>query len=116
MSDAPISAFSQGYSASVAGRIYGWANFSREHGWYDYQVESGQIISPFINGTWGEPGKKSVLAAMRQRHFGRWNTAFCDGHVQAHKTTELFNYNDDEVLSLRNKDNLPHRENLPNPP
>jgi prepilin-type N-terminal cleavage/methylation domain-containing protein/prepilin-type processing-associated H-X9-DG protein len=116
MSDALIAAYYQDYSEAVKGKIYGWANFSRPVGWWDYEVESGQVVSPFPIGTWGPAGQKAVLAAIRQRHLGKWNTFFCDGHVQAHKTKELFDFNDDNVLSLRNKDNLPHRELLPNPP
>jgi len=34
---------------------------------------------------------------------------FCDGHVSNFRTKELFNYSDDSVVSLWNKDGLPHR-------
>jgi prepilin-type processing-associated H-X9-DG protein len=103
ISDAPL-------AATFAADIYGWADFSREVGFYDYQIEYGQATSPPVEGVWGPIGKRNVLAAIRKRHFGKWNVVFCDGHVQAHRTKQLFNYNDDAVFSLRNKDNLPHRE------
>jgi len=61
-------------------------------------------------GQWGDLGVARMRAAIKHRHLGKWNVLFCDGHVRAHSTAELFNFNDDEVLRLRNKDNLPHRE------
>jgi prepilin-type processing-associated H-X9-DG protein len=109
ISDAPI-------AATYEGTIYGWAEFSRQEGFFDYEVESGQVVSPEIDGVWGEIGKQRVLSAIRKRHFGKWNAAFCDGHVQIYKTKELFDYRNDAGLSLRNKDNLPHREIVPSVP
>jgi len=47
--------------------------------------------------------------AMRQRHRGRWNVAFCDAHVEAGKIKQFFRFSDDQVVSLWNRDNLPHR-------
>jgi prepilin-type processing-associated H-X9-DG protein len=52
-------------------------------------------------------------AFIRRRHSGRWNRVFCDGHVQLFKTRELFDYHSDPVLQRWNRDNLPHRDNLP---
>ncbi|HWW02734.1 MAG TPA: prepilin-type N-terminal cleavage/methylation domain-containing protein [Candidatus Acidoferrum sp.] len=49
---------------------------------------------------------------IRRRHGGRWNMAFCDGHVGAFKTRELYGYHSDQVLQRWNRDHLPHRENL----
>ena len=109
ISDAPL-------AATPAADIFGWTDFSREIGFYDYQVESGQDISPVVEGVWGSTGKRNVLAAIRKRHFGKWNVVFCDGHVEGRRTKELFNYNDDAVFSLRNKDHLPHREMFLNRP
>jgi prepilin-type N-terminal cleavage/methylation domain-containing protein len=103
VSDAPL-------GATYAADLYGWTDFSREVGFYDYQVESGRDISRIVDGVWGSAGKRNVVSAIRKRHAWKWNVVFCDGHVQAHRTRDLFNYNDDTVLSLRNKDNLPHRE------
>ena len=54
--------------------------------------------------------EKHLQTAIKNRHLGKWNVMFCDGHVREQATAELFNFNDDEVLRLRNKDHLPHRE------
>jgi len=92
--------------------IYGWSDFSRYEGFNDYRAVVGQPIlaSPGM-GTWPD-GEKLVAQSIKRRHLGRWNIAYCDGHVQTHTTKEIFDYTDDEVLKLRNKDNLPHREFL----
>ncbi|MDB6038693.1 MAG: prepilin-type N-terminal cleavage/methylation domain, partial [Verrucomicrobiales bacterium] len=50
--------------------------------------------------------------AMLQRHGGRWNQLFCDGHVENGNLEKFFDYRKDEVLKLWNRDNLPHREQL----
>ena len=93
--------------------IYGWSDFSRYEGFQDYGIDIGQIIGPSPGmGPWSQSGSQLVQAAIRQRHLGRWNVAYCDGHVQTQRTKEVFDYTDDAVLSLRNKDNLPHREFL----
>ncbi len=104
ISDAPLAP-----TVIPAGNIYGWTDFTRYEADYDYNVELG-INTPAMDGVWGAIGKKNVRVAIKQRHLGKWVVVFCDGHVQTKKTAELFNYNDDAVLSLRNKDNLPHRE------
>jgi prepilin-type N-terminal cleavage/methylation domain-containing protein len=92
--------------------IYGWSDFSRYEGWNDYNAEIGQPMYPSPGmGTW--PGGRDVVAnSIRRRHFARWNIAYADGHVSTHKTKDIFNYTDDEVLKLHNKDNLPRRELL----
>jgi prepilin-type processing-associated H-X9-DG protein len=55
----------------------------------------------------------AALAKRRQRHGGRWNILFCDGHVELLKTRTAFDYHQDEVLRLWNYDHQPHRELLP---
>jgi prepilin-type N-terminal cleavage/methylation domain-containing protein/prepilin-type processing-associated H-X9-DG protein len=60
-----------------------------------------------------QDGDKSLNVqdiAMLQRHGGRWNQVFCDGHVENGKLETFFNYQNDAVLKLWNRDNLPHRE------
>jgi prepilin-type N-terminal cleavage/methylation domain-containing protein/prepilin-type processing-associated H-X9-DG protein len=59
-----------------------------------------------------EPWASSCRVAMRKRHFGRWNVAFCDGHVENMKIWELYGRGDNQ-LRRWNNDNLPHRELLP---
>jgi prepilin-type N-terminal cleavage/methylation domain-containing protein/prepilin-type processing-associated H-X9-DG protein len=94
--------------------VLGHSVFDPDDGFLDYEVESGRIVSP--GNLWGLSGNQNVLTAIRGRHSGRWNVVFCDGHVRGHKTAELFDYTSDAVLSLWNKDNLPHREMQANPP
>ena len=47
--------------------------------------------------------------AMLRRHGGRWNEAFCDGHVENGGPETFFDFRNDEVLKLWNRDNQPHR-------
>ena len=47
--------------------------------------------------------------SVAQRHGGKWNMVFCDGHVSSLGTRDLFQFTDNSVLSLWNKDGLPHR-------
>jgi prepilin-type N-terminal cleavage/methylation domain-containing protein/prepilin-type processing-associated H-X9-DG protein len=92
--------------------VYGWSDFSRYEGFNDYRAEMGQTIYPSPGmGTW-PTGRELVARSIKRRHFGRWNIAYCDGHVQTQTTKEIFDYTDDDVLKLRNKDHLPHRELL----
>lgn len=48
--------------------------------------------------------------AMLRRHGNRWNMLFCDGHVQSARPQKFFNHKSDDVLSLWNRDNRPHRQ------
>src|SRR4029077_16327014 len=41
----------------------------------------------------GLPVNDGAFGAMNQRHGGRWNIVFCDGHVEGLKPSDLFNYN-----------------------
>lgn len=92
--------------------VYGWSDFSRYEGFNDYRAETSQSIYPSPGmGTW-PTGRELVARSIKRRHLGKWNIAYCDGHVQTHTTKEIFDYSDDEVLKLHNKDNLPHREIL----
>jgi prepilin-type N-terminal cleavage/methylation domain-containing protein/prepilin-type processing-associated H-X9-DG protein len=45
---------------------------------------------------------------MLVRHGGRWNMAFCDGHVEVGKGQKFFNAYSDDVLRLWNIDHQPH--------
>ena len=92
-------------------RIYGWSDYSRYEGFQDYAIGQDTNGLPEM-GYWTPAGKQFVLSAIRKRHLNRWNVAYSDGHVLTQKTREIFDYTDDEVLRLRNKDNLPHRELL----
>jgi prepilin-type N-terminal cleavage/methylation domain-containing protein/prepilin-type processing-associated H-X9-DG protein len=49
------------------------------------------------------------LSADQRRHNGaRRNIVFCDGHVESLGLPQLFNYQNDAVMSLWNSDFLPH--------
>jgi prepilin-type processing-associated H-X9-DG protein len=47
----------------------------------------------------------------RQRHNGKGNVSFCDGHVESIKLPRLFGV-EDASLRRWNNDHLPHRERL----
>jgi prepilin-type N-terminal cleavage/methylation domain-containing protein/prepilin-type processing-associated H-X9-DG protein len=95
--------------------VYGWSDLSRYEGFNGYRAEMGQSILPApAMGNW-PTGRQLVAQSIKRRHLGKWNIAYCDGHVQTHTTKEIFDYSDDEVLKLRNKDNRPHREFLEMP-
>lgn len=49
---------------------------------------------------------------IKKRHQNRWNFVCCDGHTQILPTRRFFNYKDDELLKLWNRDHLAHRELL----
>lgn len=59
------------------------------------------------------PASAGAVAKRHQRHGGRWNVLFCDGHIENLKTKSLFDYHQDDVLKQWNYDNLPHRELMP---
>jgi prepilin-type processing-associated H-X9-DG protein len=48
----------------------------------------------------------------RQRHQGKANVVFCDGHVESPTLAFLFEDTSDAALARWNRDHLPHRENL----
>ena len=58
-------------------------------------------------------GEAAALGKRRQRHGGRWNVLFCDGHVQTLTTRALFDYSQDAVLQQWNYDSQPHRDLMP---
>ena len=54
---------------------------------------------------------KGVVRATRNRHNGRYNISFCDGHVEAIHRDQLFRQSDD-ALKRWNNDNQPHADLL----
>jgi prepilin-type N-terminal cleavage/methylation domain-containing protein/prepilin-type processing-associated H-X9-DG protein len=56
----------------------------------------------------GSPG---IIAATKKRHWGRYNIAFCDGHVEGVHRDVLFRKGDTE-LRRWNNDHEPHAELL----
>jgi len=59
-----------------------------------------------------DPAAAPAIGYVRQRHDGRFNVLFCDGHVEGLKVRDLFDLGQDRVLKRWNRDNLPHRELL----
>ncbi|HEV2392532.1 MAG TPA: prepilin-type N-terminal cleavage/methylation domain-containing protein [Verrucomicrobiae bacterium] len=53
-----------------------------------------------------------AVGPTRQRHAGRWNVGFCDGHVESLKSADFFDLRRDDVVARWNNDNQPHRELL----
>jgi prepilin-type processing-associated H-X9-DG protein len=51
-------------------------------------------------------------ATGRERHGGRLNMVFCDGHVEALTFQTLFSSKDERDMRLWNIDNEPHRGRL----
>ena len=65
----------------------------------------------------GLPSADPAVKANRQRHAGRWNVGFCDGHVENMRMMGLFNVGDSAVAIRWNNDHQPHIQGwLPFPP
>jgi len=56
-------------------------------------------------------GSKGVIAATMNRHHGRYNITFCDGHTETIKRAKLFEETDTS-LQRWNNDNQPHANSL----
>jgi prepilin-type N-terminal cleavage/methylation domain-containing protein/prepilin-type processing-associated H-X9-DG protein len=54
-----------------------------------------------------------ALKKIKQRHGGRWNVDFCDGHVENHRSQSLFDTRKEIITKRWNRDNLPHPELVP---
>jgi len=53
------------------------------------------------------------LLIVNQRHQGKSNVVFCDGHVESPRLQFLYADTSDEALSRWNRDHQPHRDLLP---
>jgi len=56
------------------------------------------------------PTGDPYVRAVWQRHAGRWNVSFCDGHVESLRSNNLFLISDNNVARRWNNDHLPHNE------
>jgi prepilin-type N-terminal cleavage/methylation domain-containing protein/prepilin-type processing-associated H-X9-DG protein len=56
---------------------------------------------------------KRITKRINQRHKGRINVVFCDGHLEAPTLETLFSDESDTALRKWNRDSQPHRERLP---
>ena len=68
-----------------------------------YQVFSDLTIR-------GLPPGNPATQAMRQRHGGRWNMAFCDGHVESLRISDLFDLSNSLVAARWNNDHQPRNQ------
>jgi len=59
----------------------------------------------------GFAGSAGIRAANQQRHRGRFNVVFCDGHIECPAEAQLFQKTD-PALARWNNDHLPHRDRL----
>jgi prepilin-type processing-associated H-X9-DG protein/prepilin-type N-terminal cleavage/methylation domain-containing protein len=70
----------------------------------------GEVFRSRIGFTRDTVNGLTLLA--NQRHQGKANVVFCDGHVESPTLPFLFADTSDEALSRWNRDHLPHREKL----
>jgi prepilin-type N-terminal cleavage/methylation domain-containing protein/prepilin-type processing-associated H-X9-DG protein len=71
-------------------------------------IDYGRYLYGSLQSSSGTP---AFLSIDRKRHGGgRRNIVFCDGHVDCLAWPQLFNFHNDNVLSLWNNDHQPHPE------
>ena len=90
------------------GQVQPDGHFQYFSGWFP--GGSGSLDLQFEPETWPTHAPWSLY---KQRHGGRWNVAFCDGHVENLRPRVLFDKRRDDVLRRWNNDNQPHRELAP---
>jgi prepilin-type N-terminal cleavage/methylation domain-containing protein/prepilin-type processing-associated H-X9-DG protein len=95
--DAPIT-FIGGITSNGLPAAVGVTDLSYSWGWEIVEAPPSPFAAP------------AALASTKRRHRNRWNIVFCDGHIESMPTKKLFNYKDDEILQLWNRDHRPHRE------
>lgn len=106
LGDSGLEVLSNVYGPEMNGCLTGKIDLSYGLIWWPVALEVRGTPPP--TSEWAE----NARAAMRKRHGGRWNTAFCDGHVESRKTRELFGRATHQRRRWNN-DNLPHHELLP---
>ena len=82
------------YRATAARLDFGWGNFGRG---FDYDAGFG---APTL------VRDANRLAA--ERHSGKWNLTFCDGHVEGQLLRRVFFEESSEARRQWNRDNEPH--------
>lgn len=93
---------------SPGGPLYGAVSLSPDSGWISYQ---GQLVYKQI--MYRSPPGDPAVSATQQRHAGRWNAVFCDGHVenvQAKGPKGLFDFQYGTVAQRWNRDHQPHND------
>jgi prepilin-type processing-associated H-X9-DG protein/prepilin-type N-terminal cleavage/methylation domain-containing protein len=77
------------------------------YGFQDLSVfaESVEYYNAAMHGL---PVNDTAVRAMNQRHNGRWNITFCDGHVESVKPSNLFTFQNSSLMQRWNIDHQPH--------
>ena len=78
--------------------LYGWPALDGFSG----SMQGYKSVMP------GLPANDSAVRAMKQRHGGRWNIGFCDGHVENLRPGSLFDAHNTLQMSRWNNDHKPH--------
>ena len=88
----------------------------------DYALLSDESPPPVSQGGLVGSAYAEMSTILQRRHNGRWNTWFCDGHVESLRARDLHvtsyaplflnldNHSFDRVLRRWNLDNLPHHD------
>lgn len=76
----------------------------------------GSYIATYNSVLRGLPADDKAVRLMAWRHGGRWNTVFCDGHVESLRAKALFDFSNPNVARRWNSDHQPHHELLPPTP
>jgi prepilin-type N-terminal cleavage/methylation domain-containing protein/prepilin-type processing-associated H-X9-DG protein len=80
----------------------------------DLPFQFGSTYDEVVRGL---PAGDPAVKANGQRHAGRWNVGFCDGHVENMRKMGLFNVGDSALAMRWNNDHQPHMQGwLPFPP
>ena len=80
----------------------------------DAVFQSAEAYNAVMSGTgaanpnWDVPA--FAIDAMRQRHGGRWNVVFCDGHVENLRAIDLFNVRSVGIAQRWNIDHQAHTQ------
>jgi prepilin-type N-terminal cleavage/methylation domain-containing protein/prepilin-type processing-associated H-X9-DG protein len=82
-------------------------NLLPPHGDSEY-LRWGTFIQFYKAVVAGLPANDRFIQGMNQRHGGRWNIGFCDGHVENLRPTDLFNLSNSIVAQRWNYDHQPH--------
>jgi prepilin-type processing-associated H-X9-DG protein len=77
-------------------------------GYLDFHVGGKGPYTPGLSSAYF-PGRGPVDWEAR-RHNGKFNCAYCDGHVAALPRAKFFDAQDPEMLRQWNNDNQPHPE------
>ena len=75
------------------------------------RIQDGMPVFGRAHAVTMGPDKGATQRSLN-RHRGRANITFCDGHLEAVKLPALFSDTGDDALRRWNEDNLPHREKL----